>query len=53
MRVRIQSRVGEKGSEGEVNQRRCCLKDFPGTIGKGTNSETRQIPGITMAEGEG
>ena len=53
MRVRIQSRVGEKGSEEEVIHRRCCLKDFPGSIGKSTDSETHQIPGITMAERKG
>ena len=53
MRVRIQSRVGEKGSEEVVINRRCCLEDFPGSMGKSTDSETRQIPGITMAEREG
>ena len=53
MRVRIQSSVGEKRSEEKVIQRRCCHKDFPESISKDTDSETRQVPGITMAEGEG
>ena len=42
-------RSGEEGGEEMVISRRYCLPGFPGPMGE-SNSETRQIQGITMAE---